>query len=783
MLSRLGRFITCTSLLVYLCLISYAVAAQQQPAREGDASLKEQEATTSGYDWDLVIVIPSHISEFTRRCAVRDGWARQLKGHEQSNRAGLRSIKLVFTVGAHYPDDDTKNTALAEMKQFGDMITLPSDFVDRYDALGTKVRLSFKEAVDRLGRFRLLLKADTDSYVHVDKLLEFFDRQHMWDGDPVYAGSFRHAPVMWEPENKDHKWFDGKFTQMTGLTQYPWNAQGGGYVISYQLAKYLAHPPLQLKSWTHEDVGVGAWLMALDYRRIDMPVGFSAPECDCALKCIDRVNDLGGRDLVIDHYVPPYLHRIRQRRLELLGDECWIPQAPTITTTKSTKCRLRPLIRQVPPKPLPAAGPVAGGSRSRQQSHPEDDVIPVNSKCYEPMWLGGEDLQNEYAFSPLQLSPDTKGRRNAGTRSTLLEDHTDTRSGVCGIQFHWEPSSSSSSCMVCRGSDGYDYDEFECGDPSSVVPAYISSIQKANSSLADGVKMDGPAFESESRLPASVFSLPLAAGQWQQLSSVSDCTSPPIVRRELLSLPQCQHLAWSGHYTVLKWIPRGPTAATILRQQQRPPVLALGDAIPDAQAGRAPPESADSNLDDKARVAKAQLPPAPAAAAAPPPDAWGDCVVYDQFTCHRAAVASEDDVSVETVKLPGGLGETPVGSRLLFFLPTQEFPSPPPLEDTSSLGIIRTIGDGSVKALSAAWLLSIGLVRFVSLIFFVFVSVKLIAFLLRRCSGSNSSTLVRGRSRSESGAAGSPGSKLFMIKKLAWKLFRDCHPANASFNV
>ncbi|EER13204.1 hypothetical protein Pmar_PMAR019035, partial [Perkinsus marinus ATCC 50983] len=68
-----------------------------------------------------------------------------------NNRAGQRSIKLLFTVGAHYPDNSTRDTAMAEMKQFGDIIQLPEWFEDRYDALGTKVRLSFQRAVDLFG--------------------------------------------------------------------------------------------------------------------------------------------------------------------------------------------------------------------------------------------------------------------------------------------------------------------------------------------------------------------------------------------------------------------------------------------------------------------------------------------------------------------------------------------------------------------------------------------------------------------------------------------------------
>lgn len=77
--------------------------------------------------------------------------------------------------------------------------------------------------------------------------------------------------------------------------------------------------------------------------------------------------------MVIDHYVPPFLHRIRQRRMEIFGDDCWTPsdavRASSVSYIEEPKIFL--------------------------QSSAIDRVIPVNSKCYKPMWLGGEDLQNE----------------------------------------------------------------------------------------------------------------------------------------------------------------------------------------------------------------------------------------------------------------------------------------------------------------------------------------------------------------------------------------------------
>ncbi|KAF4673420.1 hypothetical protein FOL47_010572 [Perkinsus chesapeaki] len=282
------------------------------------------------FDWDLVIVVPTHISEFSRRCAVRDSWGRQLRGHEQGNRQGKRTVKLVFIIGAHAPDDRTRAMALAEERQFGDIHVLPSDFVDEYRSLATKTRLSMRDAVHNIGKFRLLLKTDTDSFVHLERLLAFIDKEGMWNDRRVYAGAFRTDVVEWRQEDKGSKWWDGDFKKMTGLERYPYNAKGAGYIVSYDLAKYLADPPLPLRRWTHEDVGVGSWLMAIDHRRVSMPISFMTPECGCGATCDedtfyqdDDDDILRKEPVVIDHYVPEYLQRWRQRRYELIGDACW----------------------------------------------------------------------------------------------------------------------------------------------------------------------------------------------------------------------------------------------------------------------------------------------------------------------------------------------------------------------------------------------------------------------------------------------------------------------------
>ncbi|KAF4686379.1 hypothetical protein FOZ60_005348 [Perkinsus olseni] len=432
------------------------------------------------YDWDLVIVIPSHITEFSRRCAVRDGWARQLRGHEQNNRAGLRTIKLVFTVGAHYPDNSTRDTAMAEMKQFDDIITLPPDFNDYYRNLATKTRLSIHEIVHRTNSFKLLLKADTDSYVHVDRLLDFIDSTTCGRRAGRSTQEPSRPPTSFgtlETRTINGR-YDGEFAELTGIEKYPWHAKGAGYMLSYKLAKYLSDPPVPLRSWIHEDVGIGAWLMPVSWERVDMPVRFMEPQCDCATSCTHTmfhqdVND-PNEVVVIDHYVPEYLHRWRQRRFELFADDCWAPR-PSDTAS-----------------PLVDIEPSAAATA---------DYLP-------PVEMGFYDMK--YQFEPLR----------SRAKPPIIPSHADTRSGVCQISFTFEDVSepgslglrASKSYRVCRGSDGSIYDDFECDEVEREEDRSVEADWKDRSSSSSCSSSQPPLLQRG----------PLTLNQCLQLASIND---------------------------------------------------------------------------------------------------------------------------------------------------------------------------------------------------------------------------------------------------------------------
>ncbi|KAF4656843.1 hypothetical protein FOL46_007651, partial [Perkinsus olseni] len=275
-------------------------------------------------------------------------------------------------------------------------------------------------------------------------------------------------------------------------------------------------------------------------------------------------------------------------------------------------------------------------------------------------------------------------------------------------------------CMVCRGTDGYDYDEFECGDPTSVIPAAVSSFNDDDDLDGD---QDVRADVNSAALLPSLYFLPL--DQWTPLGGGSDCTAAPVIKRGRVTLPQCQYLAWSGHYTLLKWTQHEPLA--------RPALLLL--------------------LQQQQKQQQQQQQQKHGA------DLWGDCYVYDQYQCHRRTVSESEVLSDESATADSTMDFG------LFFLPTRAEPSPPALESSERVGSVRVIGSRSAEALSAAWLLSKDLFRLVILVLVVFIVVKLVSALLHR--STTPLPIPRGRSRTDSFTQGGrPGSKRFALRKL-----------------
>ncbi|VDM72037.1 unnamed protein product [Strongylus vulgaris] len=109
--------------------------------------------------------------------------------------------------------------------------------------------------------FQYLLKVDSDSFVRLGAVIKALkDIQH----PRLYWGFLdgRAKPI------RKGKWREADWILCDRYLPYQ---LGGGYVLSYELVRFLALNARLFKLYKNEDVSVGAWLAGLDIKYVHDP--------------------------------------------------------------------------------------------------------------------------------------------------------------------------------------------------------------------------------------------------------------------------------------------------------------------------------------------------------------------------------------------------------------------------------------------------------------------------------------------------------------------------------
>lgn len=220
------------------------------------------------YDYDFLIVIPAAASELERRNAVRNSWAKYASS-PHCDVCRRYKVHMVFVVG----NEGNVTESRREAAEKGDMGVLEHFGQEKYFTMQSrKTLLSIKYAVQHF-TFRYVLKCDTDSWVYIDRLLDFFEAKKLWNKPILYAGNFEVGTGALANQQEGSKWYDPIYPAITGFTAYPRHAKGAGYVLSRMLAEALANEPDDYwEELTCEDVSVGFWLSAVRNEKVEIPV-------------------------------------------------------------------------------------------------------------------------------------------------------------------------------------------------------------------------------------------------------------------------------------------------------------------------------------------------------------------------------------------------------------------------------------------------------------------------------------------------------------------------------
>lgn len=193
---------------------------------------------------------------YRSRAAIRKTWAKA------SPIRGGAIVKFLLALDAA---GDVPTVLAEEGRREGDIVFLKTR--DLYENLSEKVRLFYKWVADWCatdhGSPTFVLKTDDDSFVRLDLLAAELRAQPATR--LVYGRIMKKMPGgknkrgVWDPDNT-HK-----------LMTWPWYASGAGYVVSMDVARFFAYPPLPLAFHKNEDRRLGVVLFGFNVTFVDAP--------------------------------------------------------------------------------------------------------------------------------------------------------------------------------------------------------------------------------------------------------------------------------------------------------------------------------------------------------------------------------------------------------------------------------------------------------------------------------------------------------------------------------
>uniref|UniRef100_A0A8C5MHD3 Hexosyltransferase n=1 Tax=Leptobrachium leishanense TaxID=445787 RepID=A0A8C5MHD3_9ANUR len=201
----------------------------------------------------LAVLIVSGPKYSERRSIIRSTWL------SAASRGEGGELWCRFVLGSAGLADEEAAALEMEQRRHGDLLLLP-ELRDSYDNLTAKL-LHMYAWLDRHVDYKFVLKADDDTFARLDVLL---DELKAKEARRLYWGFFSGRGRV----KSAGKWKESAWVLCDYYLPY---ALGGGYVLSWDLVRYLSLTKDYLGRWQSEDVSLGAWLAPLEVRRVHDP--------------------------------------------------------------------------------------------------------------------------------------------------------------------------------------------------------------------------------------------------------------------------------------------------------------------------------------------------------------------------------------------------------------------------------------------------------------------------------------------------------------------------------
>lgn len=236
------------------------------PRKHLDMSVKWKAPRLPTEPVDLFIGILSAGNHFAERMAVRKSWM-------QYDLVKSANVVTRFFLAVH-GRKQVNVELIREAEYFGDIVMVP--YMDNYDLVVLKT-IAICEYGVRSVAARYIMKCDDDTFVRVDAVMGEVNKQ---SGRSFYIGNinYYHKPL------RHGKW--AVTYEEWPEEAYPPYANGPGYIVSSDIAEYVASKfeDHKLRLFKMEDVSMGMWVEQFNSSR---PIEYVHSLKFCQFGCIE----------------------------------------------------------------------------------------------------------------------------------------------------------------------------------------------------------------------------------------------------------------------------------------------------------------------------------------------------------------------------------------------------------------------------------------------------------------------------------------------------------------
>ncbi|ONM04733.1 Hydroxyproline O-galactosyltransferase HPGT1 [Zea mays] len=222
----------------------------------------ETNGTHSGKKPLIVIGIMSSFGRKNYRDAVRKSWlptGSMLKKLEEE-----KGIVVRFVVGRSANRGDTFDREIDDENRSTKDFLILDDHIESDEELPKKTKSFFANAAETFNA-AFYAKVNDDIYINVDTLSAMLETH--WDRPRVYIGCMKSgevfsdlAPLNTEPTSGTNQ-TGGNLVM--GNRMYFRHASGEMFVISRAIAQFISINKSALRTYAHDDVSVGSWMIGL----------------------------------------------------------------------------------------------------------------------------------------------------------------------------------------------------------------------------------------------------------------------------------------------------------------------------------------------------------------------------------------------------------------------------------------------------------------------------------------------------------------------------------------